>query len=62
MGSYLFNRIATVSNHTVIIGLTLGKQFLGSRVSWGRTPLVQVVMRDGTLAFLFMFGKPAFLA
>ncbi|KZP22051.1 hypothetical protein FIBSPDRAFT_1043766 [Athelia psychrophila] len=46
---------AMVTNHVVIIGLTLGKQFLGNRAVWGRTPLVQLIMRDGTLAFVFMF-------
>lgn len=45
---------ASLSTHLVIMALTLSKQLLGDRVAWGRTPLVQLVMRDGTLAFLFV--------
>lgn len=52
---------ATLATHLVVMGLSFNKQFFSHRVAWGRTPLVQLVMRDNTLAFLFMLRKHVFI-
>lgn len=44
------------------MSLTVGKQLLTARTGWGRTPLARLVMRDGTLSFIVVFGAHRFVA
>lgn len=43
--------------HCTLIGLTLFKYFFALRSGWGRTPLVSLVVRDGSTAYATVLGK-----
>ncbi|KAJ7928484.1 hypothetical protein B0H13DRAFT_984361 [Mycena leptocephala] len=47
---------ATLLFQTFLFGLTLVKFVRAVREGWGDTPLVGLVMRDGTWAFIFLFA------
>jgi hypothetical protein len=51
--------IAFVSFETVLFVLTLIKFLVALRHGWGRTPVIHLLMRDGTWAFILIFGSPA---
>ncbi|KAJ6593570.1 hypothetical protein B0H19DRAFT_25476 [Mycena capillaripes] len=48
---------ATLLFQTLLFGLTLAKFVRAVRDGWGDTPLVGLVMRDGTWAFILLFGE-----
>lgn len=41
---------------TTLIGLTLIKHILAKRAGWGRTPLVSLLIRDGTITYFITCG------
>jgi hypothetical protein len=41
---------------TVIMGLTVAKHTVAVRNGWGRTPVVSLMIRDGTTVFIVMSG------
>lgn len=47
---------AILATQVVIGVLTLYKKVFGGRAAWGRTPLSQLVMRDGTTSFAVILG------
>ena len=49
---------AFVSFESVLFILTLIKFVVALRSGWGRTPVVFLLVRDGTWAFMLIFGSP----
>ncbi|KAJ8594131.1 hypothetical protein M405DRAFT_730282, partial [Rhizopogon salebrosus TDB-379] len=49
----LFSIVILVTQ-TTILGLTLMKHILAKRAGWGRTPLVSLLIRDGTTAYFII--------
>jgi hypothetical protein len=54
----VFYSAAFVSFESVLFILTLIKFLLALRGGWGRTPVVFLLVRDGTWAFILIFGSP----
>ena len=56
--------VAFVLFETVLFVLTLVKFLVALRNGWGRTPVIYLLVRDGTWAFILIFGSPtsSFLA
>lgn len=54
----VFYSAAFVSFESVLFILTLIKFLLALRGGWGRTPVVFLIVRDGTWAFILIFGSP----
>ncbi|TFY77004.1 hypothetical protein EWM64_g7007, partial [Hericium alpestre] len=54
-GSLIYFGVAYVAFETILFGLTLVKFVQAVRRGWGRTPVVTVLMRDGTWAFALVF-------
>jgi hypothetical protein len=52
------NSAAFISFETTLFLLTLAKFLIALRGGWGRTPVVYLLMRDGTWAFILIFGPP----
>ena len=50
---------AFVSFESVLFILTLAKFLVALRSGWGRTPVVFLLVRDGTWAFILIFGSPS---
>src|SRR5216683_6367870 len=54
---------AFVAFETILFVLTLVKFLIALRDGWGRTPVVYLLVRDGTWAFMLIFGPlPCFLS
>ena len=53
-----FYSAAFVSFESVLFILTLIKFIVALRSGWGRTPVVFLLVRDGTWAFVLIFGLP----
>ncbi|KAG2143854.1 hypothetical protein BD769DRAFT_1419909 [Suillus cothurnatus] len=56
----IYHAIAVVVAQSTLLGLALMKHILARRTGWGRTPLVSVLIRDGTATYviicvIFMF-------
>ncbi|KAJ7578623.1 hypothetical protein C8J56DRAFT_968600 [Mycena floridula] len=51
--SFAFFAPTLLATQLIILGLSLNKYF---RTSWGAAPLVKVIVRDGTLAFMVATG------
>jgi hypothetical protein len=51
--------VAFVSFETVLFVLTLFKFLVALRNGWGRTPVIYLLVRDGTWAFILIFGSYA---
>lgn len=49
---------STVLTQVVILGLTLVKHSFVRREGWGRTPVVSLVLRDGSYVFFTVSGEP----
>lgn len=49
---------STVITQVVILGLTLVKHSFARREGWGRTPVISLVLRDGSYVFLIISGEP----
>ncbi|KAH8986466.1 hypothetical protein EDB92DRAFT_1949136 [Lactarius akahatsu] len=49
--------VAFVSFETVLFILTLFKFIVALRNGWGRTPVLYLLVRDGTWAFILIFGS-----
>lgn len=49
---------STVLTQIVILGLTLVKHSFARREGWGRTPVVSLVLRDGSYVFFIVSGEP----
>ena len=45
-----------MATQTTLLGLTLMKHSLAKRAGWGRTPLVSLLIRDGTTAYFIICG------
>ena len=54
----VLSRAAFVTFETVLFVLTLIKFLVALRSGWGRTPVVFLLVRDGTWAFILIFGSP----
>jgi hypothetical protein len=54
-----FYSVAFISFETILFLLTLAKFLAALRNGWGRTPVIYLLMRDGTWAFILIFGEPA---
>ncbi|KZP30107.1 hypothetical protein FIBSPDRAFT_946220 [Athelia psychrophila] len=54
--SVVYYATAILATQVVIGVLTLYKKVFGGRAAWGRTPLSQLVMRDGTTSFAVILG------
>jgi hypothetical protein len=54
----VFYSAAFVSFEFVLFILTLIKFLVALRNGWGRTPVVFLLVRDGTWAFILIFGSP----
>lgn len=54
----VFYSAAFVSFESVLFILTLIKFLVALRSGWGRTPVVFLLVRDGTWAFILIFGSP----
>ena len=52
----VFYSAAFVSFESVLFILTLLKFLVALRSGWGRTPVVFLLVRDGTWAFILIFG------
>lgn len=50
--------VAFVLFETILFVLTLFKFLVALRNGWGRTPVVYLLVRDGTWAFILIFGSP----
>ncbi|KZP18511.1 hypothetical protein FIBSPDRAFT_593255 [Athelia psychrophila] len=48
--------IISICTQTSILFLTIAKQLFASRAGLGRTPIVSLMIRDGLLAFVVIFG------
>ncbi|KAG1740147.1 uncharacterized protein EDB91DRAFT_359136 [Suillus paluster] len=46
--------IAAVTTQSTLLGLSLMKHILARRAGWGRTPLVSLLIRDGTATYLLI--------
>ncbi|KAJ8594130.1 hypothetical protein M405DRAFT_761013 [Rhizopogon salebrosus TDB-379] len=46
----VYHTIVILTTQTTLLGLTLMKHILAKRAGWGRTPLVSLLIRDGTTA------------
>ena len=57
----VFYSAAFVLFETVLFVLTLIKFLVALRGGWGRTPVVFLLVRDGTWAFILIFGSPPLL-
>ena len=55
----LFYSAAFVSFESVLFILTLIKFLVALRSGWGRTPVLFLLVRDGTWAFILIFGSPS---
>jgi hypothetical protein len=53
------NSAAFILFETILFLLTLAKFLIALRDGWGRTPVVHLLMRDGTWAFILIFGPPS---
>ena len=51
-----FSSAAFILFETVLFVLTLIKFMVALRSGWGRTPVVFLLVRDGTWAFILIFG------
>ncbi len=54
----VFYSAAFISFESVLFILTLVKFLVALRSGWGRTPVVFLLVRDGTWAFFLIFGSP----
>ena len=48
--------IVVLTTQSTLIGLTLIKHILARRAGWGRTPLVSLLIRDGTATYFVTSG------
>ena len=55
--SLFSHSVAFVSFETVLFVLTLFKFIVALRNGWGRTPVLFLLVRDGTWAFILIFGS-----
>jgi len=52
--AFIYFAISSVVTQCIIISLTLVKSFLVSRLGLGREPIIILMVRDGTVAFLLL--------
>jgi hypothetical protein len=48
--------IAVVVAQSTLLGLALMKHIVARRAGWGRTPLISVLIRDGTATYVIICG------
>lgn len=53
----LHHSIISLCTQSSILFLTIAKQIFAKRTGWGRTPMVSLMIRDGTFAFVMIFGR-----
>lgn len=53
----LYLSILALCTQTTILFLTFAKQIFAARTGWGRTPLVSLMIRDGSFAFVAIFSE-----